>query len=348
MRYSNSSHCAQHPSARRHLLSASVVTALATAALPLLASPALADGPPCQQATGTGLTAKIVAVTGQHVTGPVDAAGCDIGVYIGSGTTHVVINSARITGANDHGVLVQDSNNDVITNTEVTGTGAVHSDDLGGEIAEDKAIELVGASHVTVTHNRVHDNAGGGIGVSDDGPVNPGALQAGSSLPAVNNLIAANAVSGNTYGCGIVVAAYNTGAGVVANKVEHNSVTTSPAGIVIATDALHSSATGNKVIGNTSTLNGLPGIIVHSNAPGDRLNNTQVSGNTVSGNGALIPGGPMASGIALIGAVEPVGPATVTGNRISDEKNGISEANAPDVRAHGNTFHNVGTDIFVF
>lgn len=348
MRSCSSSQPGQQSPRRRYLLAGSFATALAAGAMPLMSSPALADSSVCHVAPGTGLTAKVVAMTGQHVTGTVDATGCDIGVFIGSQATHVVVDAATITGANDHGVLVQDSSSDVITNSEVTGIGALHSADFGGAIAEDKAIELVGSSHVVVTNNKVHDNAGGGIGVSDDGTVNPGALQAGSSLPAVNNVIADNTVSGNEAGCGIVIAAYNTGAGVVANKVVGNMVSTSPAGIVIATDMPNSSATDNKVVGNTTTDNGLPGIIVHSNAPGDRLDGTQVSGNTVSNNATHIPGGPMAAGIALIGEVEPVGPATVTGNRISDEKNGITEANAPQVRTLGNTFSDVVTDIAVF
>src|SRR5690348_11078329 len=75
--------------------------------------------PTCVAAGGTGLTTKMVISTGSHdhdegrgrtvsnVT--VDATGCDIGIYVAPGSSGVVLRDVTVTGANDHGILVQDA-----------------------------------------------------------------------------------------------------------------------------------------------------------------------------------------------------------------------------------------------
>src|SRR5437764_3425146 len=102
--------------------------------------------------------------------------------YTTPGTETVLISGVTVTGANEHGILVQDASRVTIQYSVVTGNVmAGHACPPSGAaqpecIAEDKGIELVGTSNSVVTHNVVSQNlADGGIGVADDGPTNPGA-----------------------------------------------------------------------------------------------------------------------------------------------------------------------------
>lgn len=296
------------------------------------ASTTLADGV-CWTAGTSGLTASIVAMSGQHISGLVDASGCDLGVYVGPGVTNVVISGATVENANDHGILVQDTSNVQILNNTVT-HNVVNKHDA---IAEDKAISLIGTNNVTVSGNIVFNNVGsGGISINDDGPANPGGLNPGMSRPGSNNVVSNNQVFDNHADCGIVVSAYNPGEGTNHNLIEGNTVSRNVAGIVVAADPPGTEANFNKVIRNTVTDNFIPGIIVHSNTPGDEVGGTVVMFNTVSGNG---PDGEVGldapTGIVLAGTTfgPTTPPAIVTNsvvmfNRISNEYYGIAEVNA--------------------
>ncbi len=70
----------------------------------LLPSIALALPP-----NNTGFTVKVIAAKGQVITGTINATGFDVGVYVGPGITGVIITNAKIFGANDHGIFVQDT-----------------------------------------------------------------------------------------------------------------------------------------------------------------------------------------------------------------------------------------------
>jgi len=296
------------------------------------ASTALADQA-CWTAGGSGLTALVVATSGQTITGTLDATGCDVGVYVGPGVTHVVIRHATIENANDHGILVQDTSDVQILNNTVT-----HNDiSVHDAIAEDKAISLVGTNHVTVSGNLVTDNVGsGGISINDDGPVNPGALNAGMARPGNYNTVSNNRVFDNHADCGIVVSAYNPGQGTSHNIIEGNTVSNNVAGIVVAADPPGTTANNNVVLRNTATDNAIPGIIVHSNAPGDTVSGTVVMFNVVSGNGADGEIGlTHPTGIVLAGtSFGPNGPPTtyvtntvVMFNVISNEHYGVAKVN---------------------
>ena len=82
------------------LVALSISLILALAAFPLAAS-AKSPLPPPLPAGSTGLTARIVATSGQTISGKVDATGCDIGIYIGPGITNVKVKDATISGANE-------------------------------------------------------------------------------------------------------------------------------------------------------------------------------------------------------------------------------------------------------
>ena len=114
-------------------------------------------------------------------------------------------------------------------------------------------------------------------------------------------------ISGNTItnsnvgGCGVVVAAYDPGEGVSNNIVTGNHVVNGYAGIVVAADVPNTSAVNNTVVANTVLDNQLPGIIIHSNTPGDVVSGTVIMRNIVSGT----PARPEPTGVTLIGVVNP-------------------------------------------
>ena len=99
-----------------------------------------------------------------------------MGVYVGPGVEGVVIANATISGANDHGIFVQDTSNVVIEDSLITNIGLMsHPVCPTGRpsstcIIDDKEIELVGTNGVLVRRNTVtYDPTDGGIAVVDDG-----------------------------------------------------------------------------------------------------------------------------------------------------------------------------------
>jgi len=238
----------------------------------------------CTPAGSTGFTAVVVAHHGQTISGTINASGCDLGVYVGPGITGVTVAGATITGATRHAILVQNTAGVAIVHNTVK-----NNEPTGETSEESKAIQLEGTNGVTVSQNVVSNNGGGGIAVLDDGPSTPDGLASAGVVPSRNNLIVQNNVTDNTNGCGIVVAAYSQGGGVISNRVVGNTVENNPAGIVVATDRLNTIATGNQVVNNTSVDNGFAGVIIHSNAPGDVVSATAVTNNTVSHNGSPQP-----------------------------------------------------------
>lgn len=313
----------------------------------------------CQNAGTTGLTALVIATPGETISGQtINAAGCDVAIYVGPGSNHVTISGNYVTGANDHGIFVQDANFVTISHNTVTGNQlSTHPDCTPGAppttgcIAEDKAVELVGSSHSLIIGNNVSYNMGspgGGIGISDDGFWDPGAPfgHAGTASPANYNTIADNLVMFNVADCQIVVSAYTQGEGVSHNMVKDNTITVGVTGIVIAADSPNTTATYNSVMGNTISNEFIPGIIIHSNTPGDVVSHNSVIGNTLSNNGAdseiATNDGP--TGIILIGAVTPVTHSVVNHNTIENEQYGIWSCNTLNSPMRGNSFSSVSVD----
>lgn len=301
----------------------------------------------CSPAGSTGLTALIIAHPHEKVTGTVDATGCDVGIYVGPGVTGVVITHATVKNANDHGILVQDTSHIVIDNSVVTNNQlSPHA-----AIAEDKAIELVGTSYSVIRHSLVTENngaPGGGIGISDDGPFNPGALNPGTPMPGDHNIVAGNIVTNNLADCQIVVASYNTGEAVSHNVIKNNYIDNGVTGIVVAADLPNTVASHNFVDGNTVANEFIPGIIIHSNAPGDVVDHNQVTGNTLINNGPdpeVQTAGQYTTGILLAGQVAPVTHSVVNHNIVVSEEAGIWACNVANAPMHGNVFLDVTTAI---
>ncbi|NNN12164.1 MAG: right-handed parallel beta-helix repeat-containing protein, partial [Acidimicrobiaceae bacterium] len=315
-------------------------------------TPSFASSPSCSAAGSTGLTAALIATGNQSISNQtINAAGCDVGIYVGPSITGVTITGDTITGANDHGIFVQDTSNITVSGTTVEGNGVNRTAGIG----DDKALMFVGTSNSTITGNTVTGNlADGGIGVYDDGPVDLGAPNPGSLSPSNDVTISNNLVSDNYGGCGIVVSSGSANvpaAGVTNVTVTSNTLTGAPGhfgpygpvvgGIIIAGRKM----SGITVQGNTITGEAQPAIVVHSNAPGDSVNGVTITGNTMSGNDWLaINGSPVPTAIVL-GATQippPSSPTitgtTITNNSITGDFYGVWVAGATGSNISGNTY----------
>ncbi|MDG6908275.1 MAG: right-handed parallel beta-helix repeat-containing protein [Nitrososphaerota archaeon] len=269
----------------------------------------------------------------------INATGKVYGIFVlGADSNGTVIEGLTVELANNHGIFVQDSFGVTIEHNDIVSNGlrpvacpSPPATPTGPCIQENKAIELTGTSHSTVVDNQVINNmADGGIGIADDGQINPGGLSGGSPNAAIGNVVSGNTVIGNLVGCGIVVAAYNPGEGVISNIVTNNYVINGlPGGIVVAADVPHTSAVNNTVAYNTVLNNKIPGIIVHSNTPGDIVAGTIIKDNTISGNGGF---GPKTTGITLIGQINStatvVSDTFISGNVVRNEFFGILALNS--------------------
>ncbi len=306
---------------------------------------ATAGAATCSPAGTTGLTAaKVVStsITGTAIT----AAGCDLGIYVPPGSSGIAITTVTVTGANDHGIFVQDATKITISGATVKGNGVAPTKG----IVENKGIELVGTTTSVVHHDVVTGNvADGGIGVADDGPtLDPGAPRPGTAPHAAkNDTVSTNTVTGNYGGCGIVYAAYNKGAtaGIDGGTISGNIDTGAPGqfgphgpvigGVVVAADTPGAMVSGVTVTSNKITGAAIPGIVVHSNAPGDAVSGITLTANTLQGDDWLSTDGPPVPGGIVIAASPippPSGPTltgtTVTANTISDEFYGVWVAGA--------------------
>lgn len=284
----------------------------------------------CVLAGHTGLSAAVVARSGQHITGTIDATGCDVGVYVGRGTRSVTITGATITGASAHAVMVVNTSDTVVRGNMVYSTFN-NIIDLT-LMAQTKAILLVGT-----TDARVIGNTGvPSIGVVDSGVVDAGAINPGLSSASKGNVIEDNRLTllFHHVDCVVALAAYNPGQGVVGNIVSGNIF---PGGIVVSTDAADTASSGNVVENNRLEGALLPGVIVHSNAAGDTIKDTVIKGNTLSRDAAFqVCGLSRPAGIALIAAAGTVSNTAISDNTITSEQVGVWIAGAASTTLSGN------------
>ena len=347
---------------KKALLLCLVVTAfLIPIALPATAVFAVS----CSPAGNTGLTAARV-VGHSHVTisgKTINATGCDLGVYVKPGVSYVTITGTTVTGANQHGIFVQDASHITITHDLVTENGvAGNACPPGGPpppgcIPEDKGIQLVGTTDSVIAHNVVSNNtADGGIGVADDGPTNPGAPLgvAGASRQAVNVVVKDNTVDDNSNGCGIVVAAYNAGVGVHDITVSGNTIIGQAPGtpigptgpyigqIVVGDDT--PMATISNVVIDGNRLDGafLPGIVLHANVFGDLITNTKITNNIIAQTG-YYPGPANATSNTPTVAQGTTGISIVAENTASTSP----KANVSHTLVSGNTILGVNNGVWL-
>src|SRR6185312_7740621 len=86
----------------------------------------VAVAPACTAITSTDseapTSAAIVATSGQTITGTIDATGCDVGVFVGSGVSNVTV-TATIHDANKVGVLADGATNVTVTGSTISNIG---------------------------------------------------------------------------------------------------------------------------------------------------------------------------------------------------------------------------------
>lgn len=314
----------------RAALSASLVaTALAAVALPAQASPA---GPKaCISNVGnTGLSAAVVAHSGQTISRRLIDTTCDIGIFVGPGVSHVTVDHVSVTGANFQGILAIDTSYLTVKDSLVSGNGfntvdpnaaPLPGNGVKSLVSQSFAISLFGVSHSKVVDNTVTDNGRGGIGLMDNGPNDPGAM-----LPYENpkaHLVASsydsvvgNAVSANYSGCGLVVATQNFGGHLSHLTLADNTITgtgmsrtSGPdiGGIVVAADLPGSSVTNVVVDHNTVSNSFEGGVIVNAEATNSFTKNIRVIGNTVAWNNWGHQEAPATAGVIVFANPKPLG-----------------------------------------
>jgi Right handed beta helix region len=289
----------------------------------------------CTAAGTTGLTASVIATTGQTITNQmVDATGCNIGIYIGPSVTNVTVNGATVENATDHGILAEDTTGITVENSTVENNGFTPTAGIGS----DKAVMFNGVTDSTISGNTVQGNGGGGITVADDGPTDPGAPNPGpaTAVPSSNDMITNNDASGNFGGCGILLEAWDAHGGVTTTTISGNTVTGKvgvfgPHGpvigqIVLAVDGVGSTLTNNTVSDNTVSASLPAGIVVHANTPNSVISGTVISGNTLSlNNWSASDAAPVPTATALIVNPLPtpiaasISGTQITGNLVSQE-----------------------------
>lgn len=283
----------------------------------------------------------------------IDATGMPNGVYVDGldhpGLRQVVVSGFTIRNADYEGVLVTNAADVTIWGNNVTGNDkSLNPADLSCpgipafETAEGfdcgEGIHLSGAEHSVVAQNHVFRNAGGILLSDDTGRTH-------------HILVSGNIVNENPYDCGITLASHPpamvTGAsvplGVFDNTISGNESSRNGlavgegAGVGIFDSVPGAQNYGNVVIGNKLTDNGLPGVALHSHAPGQNLNNNSIIANEISGNhadtdDAATPG---PTGINIFG-VSPILGTKISENVIKNEAVDIAIKTPSEVDVHLN------------
>jgi len=176
----------------------------------------------------------------------------------------------------------------------------------------------------------------GGIGLSDDGPLDPGIVESifhpatpGASNPSAHNLIADKVIN-NAGGCGIVVSSYDPGEGVLDNVISNNLVSGNAEGVVVATPVPATSAINNTVKDNTIVNSATEGIDIDGSSPNTTVLGNSVVGNVLSGNGPDYDfPRPAPTAIAVLSPTsDPVAGTLVEENIIQNEVYGVGVFNA--------------------
>lgn len=301
----------------------------------------------------------------------IDATGLAHAIFVDgfdhAGLHNVTISGFTLKNALFEGLLVVSSYDVTITNNQVKDndstsglafTGAatgcpgqpgdmVYENDETGDCGG--AIHLIGTSNSTVSSNIVTGNADG-ILISDE------------TAESHANLIFQNVITDNPLECGIVLASHppighvtppfanhfgvdnNT---VSENISSNNGVQIGGAGAGMFTDGMGKGhVTGNVIIGNRLTGNGLGGVAMHTHVgpsfglPADNMTGNQIIGNTISGNLAdqadTATPGSVGININSGGGGSPIFDTVVSNNEISDEDIDIAVNTPAEVDVHDN------------
>ena len=301
----------------------------------------------------------------------IDATGLAHGIFVDGydnpGLNDVTIAGFTVKNALFEGVLVvsasdvtiQDNtveNNDTSPGLQFTGALTGCPDQPGNGIYETDetgdcggAIHLVGTANSIVSGNLVTGNADG-ILISDE------------TAESRNNLVIRNTIKDNPLECGIVLAShppagqttppfaphngvdYNTVSGNVSSA---NGVQIGGSGAGMFSDgAGQGRVSGNVIIGNTLTNNGLGGVALHTHVgpafglPADDMSGNKIIGNVISGNLAdqfdTATPGPVGININSGDGGSPVLGTVISQNTISDEDVDIAVNTPAEVDIHLN------------
>jgi hypothetical protein len=275
----------------------------------------------CTPTGSNGLTAAVVNPAGT-VSGPVDATGCDIGVYFNQGSGSV--SKADVFGALQFGVLVNGDTTTVsvdIADSTIHHIGDVPFNGNQRGVAVYYRAFLGGSARGKITGNTISQYQKGGIvtngrgtdvsitgnTVTGLGPVafiaqNGIQVGYGADASVMRNTVSANSYTGtSTVSGGIVVVggpgygacpdgapcAYTVGTQIVGNTVTNNDIGIFLTNIDAAGNA-PSTATNVHAVNNTVTNNALTnnyGGVGYQAGISDVGNNDKIINNKVSGNG---------------------------------------------------------------
>jgi parallel beta-helix repeat protein len=331
------------------------------------------------------ITKALSLLAVDHQNTVIDASGQSNGIFINglsaapnAGVADVLISGFTVQNANFEGILVVNAtdvtllDNQVLNNDKslVINAGTCTNQPIlapfetneGDDCGE--GIHLMAVDHSFVADNVVKNNSGG-ILISDE------------TGPNHDNLIAGNIVQDNPYDCGITLASHpyptsgvplsspppnGSAYGVTDNTISHNISTHNGylvpgagAGVGIFAPGPGNIDSGNVVIDNVLTNNGLPGVTMHNHAffpspaPAVNMNNNKIIGNLISGNAAdtedAATSGP--TGINVYSAAPVTG--TVISRNIFDHETIDIAFNAPSgqINAHQNGFDGPGSVVGV-
>jgi hypothetical protein len=301
----------------------------------------------------------------------IDATGVAHGIFLDGfdfpGLNNVTIAGFTVKNALYEGVLIVSTSDATIRDNHIVdndmvpglvfgsgvacpgpqpGTGTYETDesgDCGG------GLHLVGTVHSVVAGNILSGN-GDGVLISDE---------TGESR---DNLIFRNNASDNPPECGIVLASHPpTGSSgpafaphfgvdnntVAENVSSRNGVKIGGAGVGLFSDGQGPGrVSGNVIIRNTLTGNGIPGVALHSHvgpafgAPADNMDGNMIIANFISGNGAdtadTATDGTAGININSGGGGSPVRGTIISQNVIRDEDEDIAVNNPAEIDVHLN------------
>lgn len=231
----------------------------------------------------------------------IDATGLGNGVYIdgldNAGLSNVLVTGLTIANANFEGILITNASKVTIKANRVAGNDrslnfqALTCDGLPAfETSEGEdcgeGIHLSAVDHSTISNNVIENNSGGVLISDETGPTH-------------DNTVSSNVVQNNIFDCGITMPSHprapqfqpGSPFGVYSNTISGNQVTGNGlngvgAGIGIFGFLPGATVRDNLITGNTIIGNGIPGFSMHGHSGLEVLNNNQIIGNYISGNGA--------------------------------------------------------------
>jgi hypothetical protein len=273
----------------------------------------------------------------------IDARGQPNGVYIdgldNAGLDEVVVSGFTIQNAKFEGILVTNAsrvtisdnrvvNNDLALNPSVPSCPGQPAFETSEDFDCGEGIHFSGVDHSIVANNLVEHN-GGGILLSDD------------TGRTHDNLITGNFVRNNAFECGITLASHPLYDGIdsrMPRGVDNNTISGNESsgnglaiegqgagvGLFVAPGPPPGGleVSGNLVIGNRLTGNGLPGVTFHLHTAntGQNLNNNLIANNYIAGNAADTEDAatPGPTGINVFG-IAPITGIIIAQNVIKDE-----------------------------